>query len=188
MGKLHYLREDRAEAEAAFSQIEGLTLEPELAEELIYLQSSLLLRNDQLAEADANIQLLPETSPWLSYYYFNRGAAQTVAGNWELGVQSFQLMEGLPLKDNEGLILKDRAYIASGFAYLGAGVYDKAIDNFINVRLDSPLADKAMLGYGWAAAQQEDFDKALAPWQALSKKSVLKPSVQRELARYSLCI
>jgi hypothetical protein len=181
LGKLHYIRNDKDAAAAAFAHIDQEELDPDLVDEFIYLSARLLLRADQQEAADEKIAELDERSPWIAYYHFNRGAKQTVAGNWEQGVETFALVENSELEDNEGRILQDRAHIASGFAYLGAGEYDQAIDDFTSVRLESPLVERAMLGFGWAEAQQNHFEKALSPWQALSKRSVLNSSVQESL-------
>ncbi|MBL4828091.1 MAG: tetratricopeptide repeat protein [Spongiibacteraceae bacterium] len=181
LGKLYYIRSDKKEAQQAFSHVNGSTLKPELRDELIYYTAKLQLRDGQSEQADTTIAQLTEKSPWFAYYHFNRGAAQVVSGNWEQGVQQFALIKNSSLEGSEGLTLKDRAFIASGFAHLGAGEYDSAIDDFVSVRMNSPLVERAMLGYGWAAAQQEDYKKALAPWQALSQRSLLNTSVQESL-------
>ena len=181
LGKLHYLQNNNDAARQAFSRIEAGELDSMLLDEFTYLSANLFLRAGQPGQADETIKELDDDSPWLAYYHFNRGAQQARNGDWQKGVESFNLIGQSALDDYEGLILKDRANIASGFAYLGGGEYDKAVKSFVDVRLDSPLSDKALLGYGWAAAQKNDYRTALAPWQALSKRPVLNASVQEGL-------
>ncbi|MFA7553042.1 MAG: hypothetical protein WCY88_02240 [Spongiibacteraceae bacterium] len=178
--KMDYLRGNNAKAKSTLLNIQG-PLPTALEQEAIYLKANLLLASGDLEAAAATIASLPETSPWLAYYYFNLGSKQSLSGQWQQGVNSFLHIDQLVLSGEEGKSLRDRAYTAAGFSYLKGGEYQLAITNFLKVRLDSPMVDRAMLGYGWAAAQQGDFELALKPWQALAQRSVVEPSVQEGL-------
>lgn len=180
LGKLFYTHRQRDQARAALANINE-PLSPDLQDEYLFLTANLLLHADKADLANDAIAELAPNSPWLAYYYFNRGSTETLSGQWQLGVESFQQVVTLPIGGEEGATLKDRALIASGFARLGGSDFDQAISDFIKVRLNSPLVDQALLGYGWAAAQQENFQQALSPWQALSKRSMMSSSVQESL-------
>ena len=43
------------------------------------------------------------------------------------------------------------------------------------------MSDRALLGYGWAAMESEDYMAALSPWQALSRRPPVSQSVRESL-------
>ncbi len=201
LARLYYQRDESERVYKALDNIEG-QLQKDLQQEYLFIKANLLLRENKLAEADEVAESINKRSPWLAYYYFNRGSKQAVIGEWQAAVDSFESINGLAFEETdanasefEGAnddskkvligeefdLLKDRAYIAAGYSLLGAADYSSAIDSFIKVRLESPIVNKALLGYGWSAVQQEQYQLALSPWQALSKGSLIDSSVQESL-------
>lgn len=178
LGKSFYTRGDYASAAQLLART-GDHLPPALAQERDYLRASLAL-----ARGDFSAAALPEhetMSPWLPYLLYNVGVAQARGGDWQQASATFARLEALPLVDEEHKALRDRAYTAAGYSYLSAGQPQQALAQFQQVRLDSPFADKALLGYGWAASELKDYQEALRPWQALSEHSLLLPAVQEGL-------
>ncbi len=184
LAKLKYLRGENAGARSALEKIGpgfGDRSHGLLSEERKFMHANLLLREGNIAAADATVEDLSLTSTWLPYYYFNRGVLQTQSGDWQQGVASLARLQALKLHSEEGKSLRDRALTASGFAYLGGENYTQAQSEFRQVRLSSPLVARALLGYGWAAARQQDYQTALSPWQALRQHSLMDASVQESL-------
>ncbi len=180
LAKLEYQRGDTERAKSALEKIEGQT-SGILAEQADYMKARILLASGDVDAANQRIAQLPITSVWLPYYYYNLGVVETARGDWQAGINAFKQLQQLPITNTEEKALRDRAYTASGFAYMAGGELDKARKDFSQVRIDSPLVDRALLGYGWAAAQQNDYQAALSPWRQLSEHSLLYPSVQESL-------
>ncbi|HSB97674.1 MAG TPA: hypothetical protein VLC91_14545 [Spongiibacteraceae bacterium] len=120
-------------------------------------------------------------NPWSPYLSFNRGALLARRGDWQAAANDFNAAANQPLRDEEHKALRDRALVAAGYAYLGANASQAALATFRQVRLNGPFADKALLGYGWAAVQLQDYPLALQPWQTLNERSLLLPAVQESL-------
>ena len=84
--------------------------------------------------------------------------------------------------------LRDRAYTASGYALMAAGEFEAAREDFKRVRLVSPVADRALLGHGWAAFENGDAMAALSPWRELANATSGEPERARKPAGGALCL
>ncbi len=81
-------------------------------------------------------------------------------------------------RSQELLSLKDKANLALGFALLQAQRAADAKPILQRIRLEGPYSSKALLGVGWADAGMGEFKRALVPWLALRKRSLLDSAVQ----------
>lgn len=182
LGKLRYLRGDWNGTEESFAQITG-EFDQELLAELESLVINLSIRREQLDEAIVNLGKASNLEDWLPYLYFNLGNAFSRNQNFAEAVTYYKRLTDLPIslepvQREEQFILFDKAFTASGYSYILQGQPQQAIEQFTQVRLDSPYANRALLGYGWAAAENEQYELALKPWQELSKRSLVYASTQ----------
>jgi len=180
LAKLQYQFDQADKARTSLKESGQLT-DKTLVQERDYMMANLSLKEGDFTAAEQHIQQLESDSVWLPYYYFNRGIALTRQGDWQQGVLAFQKVAELPANTQEAKHLKDRAYTAAGYAYLAGGQYAPAQQQFRQVRRKSLFVQRALLGYGWAAAQQEDYTTALSPWQTLRNYSLMEASVQESL-------
>lgn len=180
LGKSYYERGDNDDALAMLNR-GGDELPAKMLQERDYLRANIALRRGDLANAKLPANDDDKLNPWLPYLLFNRGVLQSQLGDANAAANSFTQLTALPLKAEEHKALRDRALTAQGYTYLGTQQSQAALDAFRQVRLNSPFADKALLGYGWASAQKNDFESALQPWQELNERSLLSPAVQEGL-------
>src|SRR5690606_31673829 len=108
------------------------------------------------------------------------------AGNFNNAQDFFEELADITIARNsrrkkEQWALQDKAYTALGYSFLAEKKYRAAIREFTKVRLEGAFANQALLGYGWAAVAQEEYDLALKPWQALRERSLMHPAVQESL-------
>jgi tetratricopeptide (TPR) repeat protein len=180
MAKVAWQRGDIERTTQALQQL-GTMDNSHMGEEVNYLRSALALRQGDIAGAQGYTAKLPEQSLWLPYHYYNLGALQASDGHWLQAANSFRRVDN-PWVDSEELkSLRDRAYTASGFALMATGDYGQASSDFTRVRLESPLADRALLGYGWAAVERENYQIALSAWHTLGEKPAISTPARESL-------
>lgn len=185
LGKLHYTRGNWVAAEQSFARV-SREFKPALRAQMQALQINIRIRNKNYAQLTPKNIGTDELRSWTSYTFYNLGAAHAREGNFASAQDFFSELTEIDLVDNpvrrkEQWALQDKAYTAMGYAYLAEKKYAAAIREFTKVRLDGIFANQALLGYGWAAVAQEEYDLALRPWQLLRSRSLMYPAVQESL-------
>ncbi|GAB2704239.1 hypothetical protein [Aliiglaciecola aliphaticivorans] len=158
----------------------------------LYMQSQLFnwqITQSITAARDNSYWLdeLSEDSVYRQYVIYNQGLHQLQSNQYAEGVQT---LEQVGLADKSFLdsflggwwspltvvdqtetdALRDRANLTIGYAHLKNQQALEALDAFNRVRLGSLDSDSALLGYGWAAAQREEYQIALSAWQRLQQQ------------------
>jgi hypothetical protein len=185
LGKLHYTRGDWSAAEQSFARVSS-EFKPSLRAQMQALQINIRIRNKNYADLALDNIDTDELRAWSPYTFYNLGAAHAREGNFASAQKFFRKLAEIDLVENpqrrkEQWALQDKAYTAIGYSYLAEKKYAAAIREFTKVRLDGVFANQALLGYGWAAVAQEEYDEALRPWQLLRSRSLMYPAVQESL-------
>jgi len=180
LAKIRYQRGLPAQAEAALARIEG-PLPAALTEEHVLLQAQLLMaRRDFAAAANALGRLAdaqpPRAGPSL-FARFNLGVALVRSGDVARGSALLDEIGRAPADNEEQRSLRDRANLALGVAALQEQRTDDAARFLARVRLDGLHANKALLGFGWTAAAQQQPAKALVAWTELAARDASDPAV-----------
>lgn len=180
LARLHYLRSDWQAAAQALAKVSSESSRAYAAER-DFLQVNLAIRQGQFDEVVEILQQGLIQTHLLPYVYYNLGAAKSRAGDYQAAVNFYNQLADLPLESEEHFALNDKAMIAAGYSYLQNGQYAEAQAQFSRVRLSSPLSSRALLGYGWSAAEQNDYLEALTPWQYLAEQSLVDENTQEAL-------
>jgi hypothetical protein len=181
LAKIRWQRGLHADAEQAIAKIER-KLPEGLEEDRALLHANLLMARQDFAGA---AELLRGMAPADSkrplqagaYARFNLGVALVKSGDVAGGSALLDEVGRMPAANEEQRALRDRANVALGFAALQDGRGEDARKVLQRVRLQSLQANKALLGFGWAAANAKEHDKALVPWSELAGRSVSDPAV-----------
>lgn len=124
------------------------------------------LQTKQMAEAAAQKKVVPSAAAL--YASFNLGVAMVRAGDPVGGERVLDAVGQTPAPDEELRSLRDRANVALGFSALADKKPREARLALQRVRLQGPQSNKALLGFGWAAAELKDPQLALVPWTELA--------------------
>jgi hypothetical protein len=176
LAKIRHQRGFDAEAEDALNRIQG-RLPPELEEDRGLLKAQLMMARNDYAGAAAALDAMVAPQPGKAadgkaegsrYARYNLGVALIRSGDSARGNAVLDTLGRMPAPDEESRSLRDRTNVALGFAALKDNQPEKAREHLGRVRLKSMHANKALLGFGWAAASMKDPKSALVPWQELS--------------------
>ena len=180
LAKISYQRDDTVRALRALGQIKG-RMSAAIRTEAAQFHSLILI---QLGHNDEAIDILKKTHSnkgWSPYLAYNLGVAQIRSNRLTEGSKQLDQLGELAGRNEELRLLRDKANLALGYSYLQNGNADQSRKVLERVRLEGPLSNKALLGTGWADAEQDAYGRALVPWTELSGRSATDPAVQEAL-------
>lgn len=117
------------------------------------------------------------TSNAAHYARYNLGIALIRGGDVAGGRAALDELGRTPMHDEEGRSLRDQANVALGYAALADEDPEAAAQALERVRLQGSHSNKALLGFGWAAAAQDEPEQALVPWMELAGRDPSDPAV-----------
>ena len=171
LAKIRYQRGVLPAAEEALSHVEN-NLPPALEEERVLLKANLLMARADYAGAAGTLSAVSAKTSGARYVRFNLGIALLRAGDTAQGTTVLDEIGRAPAEDEEYRSLRDRANVALGFAALTDERPQEARTYLERVRLKSMQANKALLGFGWAADAMKEPKLALVPWLELAERDV----------------
>lgn len=185
LGKLHYIRGNWNDAEQSFARVSP-KFNPALTAEMRALQINLQIRRKQLIPIPLKRLNEKQLGNWSPYALYNMGAAYARRADYKQANIYYRELIELEAPENKPLrreywALQDKAFTAMGYSYLLQKNYAAAIADFSKVLLEGSQANQALLGYGWAAMEQENYELAIKPWQMLRQRSLIYPAVQESL-------
>ncbi len=169
LAKLHHRRGDFEKAESALKRIVA-PLANEMEEECRVLYATVLIERDRPAQAVAILDRLPADSVWAAYGRYNFGVALVRAGEKQRGMTILDQLGGQSPVGDELLALKDKANVALAYTHLQSSESAQARRALERVRIDGLMSNKALLGMGWAYANERQYERALVYWSELKTR------------------
>lgn len=181
LAKIWYQRGYLDESAAALARISD-ALPEELEPQRQMLAAEVMMAQGKFADALASLRAWKRpTDAWIGYAKYNIGVSLVRLGKVEEGARVLEEVGNLEPDNPEVAALRDKANVALGYAWLQASHPAEAKPSLQRVRLNGPFSNKALLGVGWADAETQDYEGALAPWLALRQRNLLDSAVQESL-------
>jgi len=186
LAKMRYRRSDWSTARQAIEEVTRIASEHknsvrDIASDLDALRLNLAIKQGDLTEAERILKRKKMSIDWLPYAYFNLGSAYAREQKFETAIKYFNRVAEQEYSQEEYRSLYDKAMTAAGYAYLLNEQFEQAMERFSHVRLDSPLSGRALLGYGWAAAERSQYREALKVWAHLASATLIDENSQEAL-------
>ncbi len=177
LARLRYQRGLLALADDALARVAGVLPAP-LEEDRLLLKAQLrMAHGDHAGAASVLAPVRGAAGAPLRVTRFNLGVALVKSGDAAGGNALLDELGRAPAADEEERSLRDRANVALGFAALAASKPQNARDVLQRVRLAGPQSNKALLGFGWAAAELKQPKDALVPWTELATRDASDAAV-----------
>ena len=207
LAKIRYQRDLLPEAEEALGRIEKPLPGDLEEDRALLAANVLMARAKYGEAIKALEALAKKSGPGASSYVrYNLGVALVRSGEVARGIALLDEIGKLPAANEELRSLRDKANVALGFAALQSGEDEtgqvepsrgpleqaglSAVEGrrlYLNaeaargylerVRLNGMLSNKALLGFGWAAAAQGRMNAALVPWTELAGRDAADAAV-----------
>jgi hypothetical protein len=190
LGKVLYLENDAAGANASFERVDAVALaetSPELYREWLYLKGQLALRaGDTAAVADILATLAPEGSLWHAYLSYNLAVEDLTGTGPGAAIERLNdlaggLAETRYSKDDraEAAALRERTLLTLGRLHLARGQYADALASLQRTRLRSVFSEQALFQLAVAASRLENYGIALQALDTLQKRELFSSRVQQ---------
>jgi hypothetical protein len=180
LAKMYYQKQQPLIALETIEKLQGHVPEKIRYEEP-FLRAQIYMATGRFSEAINLLKSIEGEESLKSYAGYNLGVALFQNGNEQEGIAQLDKV-GLIQSDEEKVqAMRDKANLVLGFRLLEAEQPAPAKQYLQRVRLNGPFSNKALLGTGWAAAANGEFDRALVSWSMLSTRDITNKSVQEVL-------
>ncbi len=180
LARIYFQKEQHINALHAIERIEG-EIPPAIVNDVEFLKGQIYMSTGRFSDAEKIFASLAGEKSHEGFATYNLGVSQFAQNKLEEGTQSLARAGTLDSDDRGVQAIKDKSNLVLASRMMDEQQLQAAEQYFDRVRLDGPFSNRALLGFGWAAAKQEMFDRALVPWTILAQRNVTDASVQEAL-------
>lgn len=180
LARIYFQKEQNINALHTIERIKGEVPE-NIVNDVAFLKAQIYMTVGRFSEAEKIFSTLQDDPNYRGFSTYNLAVSLFAQGKEEEGIKEFEQAGQIDGDGEADEAIKDKANLVLGSRLLENSKLQGAGKYFERVRLDGPFSNRALLGMGWAAVKQEQYDRALVPWSILRKRNVTDPSVQEAL-------
>jgi tetratricopeptide (TPR) repeat protein len=180
LAKIYYQKQQPLNALHTIDRLEGKVPE-KLRYAEPFLRAQIYMANGKFTDAIELLKDIEGKDDLKGYSGYNLGVALFQSGNEADGIAQLGKVGQIATSNDEVKAMRDKANLVLGFRLLEDEHSAEAKQYLERVRLEGPFSNKALLGAGWAAAANGEYDRALVPWTMLSERNITDKSVQEVL-------
>jgi len=180
LARLYFQKDRPQDALLALERIQGKVPE-KIRDDLEFLRAQLFMANGRFKEASRVLKELQGAKSLEGFAGYNLGIALWQEGKEQDGREYLDRAGQLASVNPSTQAIRDKSNLVLGYKLLdeNAGAGAKLVLD--RVRLTGPFSNRALLGSGWADANQGEYERALVPWSLLAQREVTDPAVQEAL-------
>jgi len=177
LAKIYYQKQQPLNALHTIERLQGKVPEKIRYEEPL-LRAQIYMATGKFTDAINLLKDIEGADSLKGYTGYNLGVALFLSGNETGGIGQLDKVGQISASREQVQAMRDKANLVLGFRLLEAEQPALARQYLQRVRLQGPFSNKALLGAGWAAAANGEYDRALVPWTMLAERNITDRSVQ----------
>lgn len=180
LARIHFQKNQMADAIRALDRIEGKVPE-RIRDDIEFLRANVYLAEQRPEDAIEVLKRLRDSKSFGGFAAYNLGIAYLESGQREYALQQLARAGQINTDDPAELAIRDKSNLVLGTIYLEDGIYGQARVYLNRVRLDGPFSNQALLSAGWASLSEEDYERAVVPWNILAAREVTDSATQEAM-------
>jgi tetratricopeptide (TPR) repeat protein len=180
LARIHFQKGQLDDAVEALARIKGTVPEP-IKDDVEFLRANVYMATGQPSEAVKVLAQLKSDASLAGFAAYNLGIALLQDGRPQEAIEQLDKAGQLPAGDPAGLAIRDKSNLVLGNMLFESGNFERARKSLDRVHLEGPFSNQALLRAGWAEASNEQYDRALVPWNILLEREPTDAAVQEAM-------
>jgi tetratricopeptide (TPR) repeat protein len=180
LARIHFQKGQFDDAEHALERIQG-TVPDQIKDDVEFLRANVYMATGRPGDAVKVLEQLRSGESLAGFAAYNLGIALLQDGRPKEAIEQLDKAGQLPAGDPASLAIRDKSNLVLGTMLFESGNFERARQSLDRVHLEGPFSNQALLRAGWAEASNEQYDRALVPWNILVEREPTDAAVQEAM-------